>query len=274
MTKIVPLAVMDYDTIQLRPLTGTIGAEVDGVDLRNIDDDTFTELHDAFLRYKVLFYRDQHLTDEEHLAFARRWGPLEIHPVARNHPEHPELLVLDSTAERGANAATWHSDVTFEETPPLGSILHGVIVPPFGGDTLFTNMELAYERLPDDVRSSVEELFAAHTPAMYYVHNAAARELPEQIHPVIRTHPETGRRSIYVNHTFTSRIEGVDPVESERLLTYLADQAKVPEHQCRFRWQPDSFAQWDNRCTQHYASADYASHRRMIRATIRGDRPR
>ena len=152
-----------YNRIKVAPLTGALGAEVVGVQLRDLDDETFAELHDAWLEHKVLFFRDQELTRDEHVAYGRRWGSLEQHPFTPNEAEHPEIVVLDSTPERFIAAEHWHSDVTWRECPSLGSILRGVVIPPVGGDTCWANMELAYEQLPDQVKEQIEGKFAVHS---------------------------------------------------------------------------------------------------------------
>ncbi|WP_419932129.1 TauD/TfdA dioxygenase family protein [Candidatus Poriferisodalis sp.] len=271
----------DYDRIRVEPLTGTIGAEISGVDLRELDDELISELHDAWMAHKVLFFRDQELTQAQHVAYGRAFGELEVHPFARNVPEHPEILVLESTADSFQAAETWHSDVTFRECPPLGSILMGRVIPAYGGDTCWANMELAYEQLPDDVKSQIEGRYAIHSFVKAFgrgmsenEREEARQKYPDQKHPVVRTHPVTGAKSLYVNRTFTLTIDGMTPDESRALRRRLYAQASEPEFQCRFRWRPSSIAQWDNRCTQHYAVPDHGGlHRRMERVTLLGDRP-
>ncbi len=270
-----------YNRIKVAPLTGALGAEVEGVQLRDLDDETFDELHDAWLEHKVLFFRDQELTRDEHVAYGGRWGSLEQHPFTPNEAEHPQIVVLDSTPEQFYAAEHWHSDVTWRACPSLGSILRGIVIPPVGGDTCWANMELAYEQLPDPVKEQIEGKFAVHSFVKVFGRRLSdedreqkRREFPDQLHPVVRTHPETGKRSLYVNAPFTMHIEGMEPEESEHVLHVLYRQASVPQFQCRFRWQPGSVAQWDNRCTQHYAVPDFAGqHRRMERVTVEGDRP-
>ncbi|WP_419945276.1 TauD/TfdA dioxygenase family protein [Candidatus Poriferisodalis sp.] len=271
----------DYDRIRVEPLTGTIGAEISGVDLRELDDELIAELHDAWMAHKVLFFRDQELTQGQHVAYGKAFGELEIHPFARSVPEHSEILVLESTADSFQAAETWHSDVTFRECPPLGSILMGRIVPPYGGDTCWANMELAYEQLPDDIKSQIEGRYAIHSFVKAFGRSMsesereeARQKYPDQKHPVVRTHPVTGAKSLFVNRTFTLTIDGMTPDESRALRRRLYAQASEPEFQCRFRWHPGSIAQWDNRCTQHYAVPDHGGlHRRMERVTLLGDRP-
>ena len=262
-----------YTRISVAPLTGALGAEVSGIQLRDLDDEVQAELHDAWLEHKVLFFRDQELTRDDHVEYGRRWGSLEQHPFTPNEAEHPEIVVLESTPERFYAAEQWHS---------LGSILRAIVVPPVGGDTCWSNMELAYEQLPDPIKEQIEGKQAVHSFVKVFGRRLSEeereqkrQEFPDQLHPVVRTHPETGRRSLYVNAPFTMRIVDMEPAESERVLDILYRQASVPQFQCRFRWAPGSVAQWDNRCTQHYAVPDFAGqHRRMERVTVEGDRPR
>ncbi|MEM7017118.1 MAG: TauD/TfdA family dioxygenase [Pseudomonadota bacterium] len=274
-------AVEDYNHIRVEPLTGTIGAEVSGVDLRDFNESIIEEIQHAWLAHKVLFFRDQALTMEEHIAYGRALGRLEIHPFTPNSPEHPEIIILNSTPDRFFAAETWHTDVTFRARPPLGSILLGRVIPSWGGDTCFANMELAYKLLPDEFKEEIDSLYAIHSLRMTFgrrMDEAALEkalcEYPDQKHPVVRSHPETGRKSIFVNINFTHSIADMAPEDSESLLKRLYAQAKQPEVQCRFRWRPNSIAQWDNRCTQHYAVPDHGGvHRCMERVTLVGDRP-
>ena len=271
-----------YTRISVAPLTGALGAEVSGIQLRDLDDEVQAELHDAWLEHKVLFFRDQELTRDDHVEYGRRWGSLEQHPFTPNEAEHPEIVVLESTPERFYAAEQWHSDVTWRACPSLGSILRAIVVPPVGGDTCWSNMELAYEQLPDPIKEQIEGKQAVHSFVKVFGRRLSEeereqkrQEFPDQLHPVVRTHPETGRRSLYVNAPFTMHIVDMEPAESERVLDILYRQASVPQFQCRFRWAPGSVAQWDNRCTQHYAVPDFAGqHRRMERVTVEGDRPR
>ena len=274
-------AVNDYDRIRVEPITGSIGAEIAGVDLREIDDELITELHDAWMAHKVLFFRDQDLTHEQHVAYVRAFGEVEVHPFTNNVAEHPEILVLESTAENFQAAEVWHSDVTFREAPPLGSVLLGRILPPYGGDTCFANMELAYEMLDDEVKEQIADGVAIHSFLKTFGRNMSEEEqtkakedFPDQKHPIVRTHPVTGAKSLFINRNFTMGIDGMTADESRPLRRMLCAQAHIPEVQCRFRWRPGSLAQWDNRCTQHYAVPDHGGHqRRMERVTLIGDRP-
>jgi taurine dioxygenase len=254
---------------------------VSGVDLREIDDEVLAEVRDAWMAHKVLFFRDQALTPAEHVAYGRRFGELEVHPFLDQPGGHPEIVVLESTPERPSAAEAWHSDVTWRVEPSLGSILYGRVVPPYGGDTVWADMELAYQLLDDATKEQIEGRSATHSFVRAFGRGKSAEEIaelmeryPEAHHPVVRTHPETGRRSLYVNGGFTDRIDDMDPAESAALLERLYRQAAIPQIQCRFRWRQGSVAQWDNRCTQHYAVPDYGGHtRRVERVTICGDKP-
>ena len=271
----------DYNRIKVLPITGSIGAEVADVDLREVDDETVAELRAAWMVHKVLFYRDQDLTREQHIAFGRRFGELEIHPFAPSPPGYPELIQLVSTAEQFNAAENWHSDVMFQPEPPLGSILRALQLPPYGGDTVWANMEMSYENLPDDVKERIEGKLAINSFVKVFGRNLDAEkraqrlaEYPEVAHPMVRTHPVTGEKTLYCCGPFTDRIEGMDRAESDALLEYLFARTAIPEYQVRFRWYPGSLAQWDNRCTQHYAVPDYRGfNRHMERVTILGDRP-
>ena len=274
-------AIKDYDRVRVLPLTGSIGAEIAGVDLRELDEEVITELRDAWMHHKVLFFRDQDVDHAQHVAYGRAFGDLEIHPFVRSIEEHPEIIVLESTPEQFSAAEYWHSDVTFRECPPLGSVLYGRVIPEYGGDTCWANMELAYELLPDEIKEQIDGRYAVHSyvkafgRTMSEQQRAEAREeFPDQKHPIVRTHPETGAKSLYINRPFTLTIDGMTPEESKPLRERLYQQSQIPEVQCRFRWRPGSIAQWDNRCTQHYAVPDYGGHRRRVeRVTLLGDRP-
>lgn len=265
----------------VRRLSPTIGAEIGGVDLRDdLDDDAIAAIRSALLDHKVVFFRDQNLTAAQHIEFARRFGPLEIHPATPKEQEHREILRISHGPESRGRENNWHSDVTWRESPSLGSVLRAIEVPEVGGDTLFSDMEAAYEHLSPAMQNWVCGLTAVHDIARVFAKRLGKssdelhEKFPPQRHPVVRTHPETGRRSLYVNTGFTSHIEGLSAKESEWLLTHLYAQAAVPEHQCRFRWAANSIAFWDNRACQHYAASDYyPAVRVMERVTVAGDRP-
>lgn len=281
--------------LKVLPLTCALGAHISGVQLSQAAQDggLFDELHALLLEHKVLFLRDQVLTRAEHVAFASRFGSLEDHPVAGSDPEHPGLVRIykspDQPADRYENA--WHSDASWREKPPMGCVLRCVECPPVGGDTMWANMALAYDKLPAHVkeqiaplraRHSIESTFGAAMPTEKRL--ALHAQFPDAEHPVVRTHPQTGEKILYVNgftthftnfHTPANIRYGQDynPGGAD-LLRYLVMQAYVPEYQVRWRWQPNSVAIWDNRSTQHYAVMDYPPcHRKMERAGIQGDTP-
>lgn len=274
------------DGLTLTPLTPTIGAEVGGVDLRqSLEAGQVTAIRQALLDWKVLFFRDQDITTDQHLAFARNFGGLEVHPFAPQKPDYPEVLAITHNRESRGKENVWHSDVTWREKPSLGSILRAIEIPPLGGDTLFADMYAAYDGLSDETKAKIEGAYAVHDFAHFRKLMVKQGKTPEEVeafnklypmmeHPVVRTHPETGRKAIYVNAAFTQHIVGMDKAESDVLLKHLYAQAAIPEYQCRFRWQPHSIAFWDNRASQHYAASDYwPAVRRMERVTILGDRP-
>jgi taurine dioxygenase len=273
--------------LEVRPLTPTIGAEIFGVDLRRpLDAGTLKDMRAALLDWKVLFFRDQDITTEQHLDFARNFGALEVHPFAPQKPGYPEVLAITHDRERPGKENTWHSDVTWRLEPSLGSILRSLEIPAVGGDTLFADMYAAYDGLSDEVKARIEGRTAIHDFAHFRVglrkrgkSEAEIEEYnkayPPAEHPVVRTHPETGRKGIYVNAAFTQYIVGMERAESDALLKHLYAQAAIPEYQCRFRWGVNSIAFWDNRASQHYAVSDYwPAVRRMERVTIIGDKPR
>lgn len=284
------------------PVTGTLGAEVTGVDLAaELSDAIIAELRRGLVEHKVLFFRDQFaLDDTSQVAFARRFGEIQRHPLLP-HPEgHPDVAVISSpkiTAKfdpATADRHNWHSDVTFHRTPPMASILRAVDIPPYGRDTMWSDMEAAYDLLSDTMKELIAPLQAVHDWRRTF--RSAARSLTATrpgdnalgemvdkmqqmddeevtVHPVVRTHPESGRRSIFVNDSFTQSIVGMRSDESEVLLRFLCQQARFPVLQVRFRWQPGSVAMWDNRSCQHYIIHDLPWAREMHRVTIEGDRP-
>lgn len=273
-------------TLSIAPLTPTIGAEVSGIDLsKPVDEETRAALREALLEWKVIFFREQNITTEQHLAFARNFGELEVHPFAPHKDGFPEVLAITHDRNRPGKENKWHSDVTWRECPSLGSVLRAVEVPEVGGDTLFSDMYAAYDGLSDEVKEKIEGAVAVHDFAHFRVLMQKRGKTPEEIeamnrkypkveHPVVRTHPETGRKGIYVNVAFTQHIVGMEKEASDALLAHLYAQAAIPEYQCRFRWKVNSIAFWDNRACQHYAVSDYwPAMRKMERATIIGDRP-
>lgn len=270
-----------YERFAVAPLTPTIGAEISGVDLREpLDDELFAELDRALLEWKVIFFRDQAIDGEQHRAFARRWGELEVHPFLP-HGDVPEIVRFEKDAANQGYENIWHSDVSWRVVPSLGSVLRCIEAPAFGGDTLWADMACAYDALPEELRERIDGLTAVHDFATSFGLAMSAAQIaefrekyPPAEHPVVRTHPVTGRKTLYVNEIFTSRVKGLGEEESEALLETLFRQSRVPELQCRFRWTPGAIAFWDNRATQHYAVSDYFPARRVMeRATIVGDRP-
>ena len=268
-------------TPTLTPLTPVIGAEVSGVDLTQpLDDATFAWLHDAWMKHLVLFFRDQPLTFDQHKALGRCFGELHIHPAAPKDAEHPEILVVhgDDKVEFVAGSL-WHSDVSCDVLPPIGSILRIEQVPSCGGDTLFANMYAAYEGLSDRMQRLLRGLTARHEGEQYYRGRYGATTLrdtdyPSAEHPVVRTHPVTEKPALYVNEGFTTRITELPIAESNALLAFLFRHCAQPDYQCRFRWQANSIAMWDNRCAQHLAVWDYYPETRHgYRVTIAGDAP-
>jgi taurine dioxygenase len=271
---------------QVRRLGASLGAEILGVDLKApMDDDAFAAFEAALIEHKVLAVRDQFLTTEQHVAFSRRFGELEVHPM-RPQGQFPEILVLDNHKDNPVlSTDVWHSDTTFRKTPTKYTILCCEIMPEFGGDTLWANMEAAYDGLSDTFRAMISGLRAVHDFQNFRVLFKNTEEdriklhrmedmFPNPSHPVVRTHPVTGRKSIYVNPQFTLRIEGLEPAESRAILDVLFAQARVPEYQFRIRWTPGTIVFWDNRSTQHYAANDYyPQRRRMERTAVVGDVP-
>lgn len=282
-------------SIQVEPLTCAIGAELRNVHLgaASRDADLMAEIRGLLLRHKVLFFRDQDITRAEHVAFARHFGELEDHPVAGSDPEHPGLVRIykspDTPNDRYENA--WHTDATWRARPPFGCVLRCVECPPVGGDTMWANMALAYEKLPVHVQQQIAGLRARHSieasfgAAMPIDQRLALRaQYPDAEHPVVRTHPETGEKILFVNG-FTTHFSNFHTPDNVRvgqdfthggsdLLRYLISQAFIPEYQVRWRWSPGTVAMWDNRSTQHYAVMDYPPcHRKMERAGIVGDTP-
>ena len=282
---------MTYRTIQVHPISGALGAEISGVDLvQKLDDEVIGEIRRALVENCVIFFRDQHLTPDQHLAFGRRFGELQIHEFVEGMEDNQEILEVRKEEHETRNfGGGWHTDVSYLERPSLGSVLYACEVPAYGGDTMFSNQYLAYETLSDGMKSMLGEMTAMHSARRPYgldaVHRPEANSRTmrylysenahsEVGHPVIRTHVETGRKSLYVNGTFTTRFRDMTEDESAPLLSYLYQHAVRPEFTCRFRWEKGSIAFWDNRCVQHNAINDYHGQRRVMhRVTIEGERP-
>jgi taurine dioxygenase len=276
------LGALTWEHFDVERLGATIGAVLHGPDLTTeLPDPVIAEIAAALAEYKVVFFRDQPMTPDQHVAFARRFGELERHPFLVSNQELPELVRFEKSAEAAGYENAWHADVTWREVPSMGAILHAITVPEVGGDTLFADMCAAYEGLSPDLRERIDELDVVHTfehtfgPFLSPDQLAAMFETyPPPTHPMVCAHDVTGRRHLYVNRNFASHVVGMDPDESRELIDLVARQADYPEYQCRFRWEPHSVAFWDNRAVQHYASSDYWPQVRVMeRASIIGTRP-
>jgi taurine dioxygenase len=268
-------------TIEFEPLTASVGATVHGLEIPDASDDDIAELRKGWLDHQVLFFRDQHITVEEHIAFGARFGDLEIHPFATGLEGYPEIVRIESNADFQYAASGFHSDVTWRAEPSTGSILRGRVIPPAGGDTVFANAAMAYDRLSEQWKERVAGLRAIHDFARTFGRRLSPDELAEKheeyppaTHPVIRTHPETGAKTIYTNRGFVSHIEGLSDEESKEIVARLEMAVMDPSVQCRFKWEVDSFAMWDNRAVQHFATNDFWPQTRVVeRVTIKGDAP-
>lgn len=273
---------MYNQNIVIRKITPTIGAEISNIDLRTVTDADIGQIERALLENGVVFFRGQMLTPEQHIAFGRRFGELESHPYQANEEAYPELYILknDGTGEKAGRVyntqednyeALWHSDLTCNIAPPMGAILMLREIPANGGgDTLWCNTCAAYDALSDPMKKFLSGLTAMHGPAKYF----GDKETQTYEHPVVRTHPVTGRRALYVNSIFTKSIVQLEPFESDRILQMLYQHMESPRFHCRFKWEEGSVAFWDNRSTQHRPIGDYAGYSRYgQRVTLRGDRP-
>lgn len=250
----------------VKPVAGALGAQVHGVDLAHLTDEGFAELHRLLLEHLVIFIVGQQgIPAEAHVAFGRRFGEVELHPYLPRLDGHPEIVIIDSAD--GGKVDVWHTDMTFHASPPLASILQIVECPSVGGDTMWTNQYLVYEQFSAPMRYLLDGLTAIHVIRIGDQFTSRAE------HPVVRVHPETGRRSLYVNRLFTSHIPQLSRNESDALLEHLFDFSEQPQFMCRYRWQVGDVAVWDNRVTQHYAVNDYLGRRRGQRVTILGDQP-
>ncbi|NSC20075.1 taurine dioxygenase [Streptomyces albus subsp. chlorinus] len=254
------------EDLDIRPVSGAIGAEVRGIDLSTLTDEQFAHIHALLLDHLVLFFPGQEsLTPQAHVAFGRRFGEVEVHPLLPKLEDHPEVTLIES--EKGGKADEWHIDVTFSPHPPIASILHLVTCPPAGGDTMWSNQYLAYETLSAPFREMLDGLTAVHVLRRPEVGELSAE------HPVVRVHPVTGRRSLYVTRMWTSHIPQLSRHESDAVLQHLFEHSEQPRFTCRYRWDPHTVALWDNRATQHLAVNDYQDHRLGHRVTVLGDAP-
>ncbi len=275
----------NYKFISARPFAPNLGAEVYGVDLsKPISEEQFLDIYKAFLDHQVLFFKDQkEIPPARHIAFGKRFGELHLHPAAPTMKGHPEIFEIHANKNsKVANGEFWHSDVSCDEEPPLGTMLQIHIAPACGGDTMFSDMYSAYNGLSEPIKKLIDGLTATHESEHLYRGRYVDRGIndkdtifPQAIHPIIRTHPETGKKALFVNRTFTTRINELSLSESDRVLDLLFDHAEHIDHQIRFRWSINDMAFWDNRCCMHRAIWDYwPEERKGRRVTIKGDRPK
>ncbi|WP_293904200.1 TauD/TfdA family dioxygenase [Phenylobacterium sp.] len=267
-------------TLNIRRAAGALGAELSGVDLsRTLPDATVAAIRQALVEHQVIFFRDQTLTPAQQVAFGARFGPLNIHPYVAGMAGQPEVMeIIKEPADRINFGGGWHSDMSFLETPAIGSILYALEIPEFGGDTLFASQAAAYDALSDGLKATLETLSAVHSASKEYSSTGASAKkrtsmsvaeadgyVGEYVHPMVLVHPETGRKALYVNPAFTLRIDGWKPRESKALLDYLFEHCRHEGFTCRFAWARGSVAFWDNRSVWHFALNDYAGHRRHMR---------
>ncbi|HYC66567.1 MAG TPA: TauD/TfdA family dioxygenase [Reyranellaceae bacterium] len=276
----------NYKHITVHPIAGALGAEIEGVDMsRALDDEVVAEVRQAFLDHLVIFLRDQHVGPHEQLAFARRFGEPMEYPQLKGLPECPLVTpVIKLEHERNNFGGIWHSDTTYLETPPLGSMLLAKETPPTGGDTMFANQYLAYDNLSDGLKKTLDGLICVNSSAKAEVTKTREDRMKAEgqvlkvltgEHPLVRTHPETGRKALYTSVAHTAGIKGWNEKESLALLQFLWEHQVRPEFTCRFQWQPGSLAFWDNRCAMHFPINDYHGFRRVMhRITLKGDKPR
>jgi taurine dioxygenase len=285
---------MSYRRIEVRPVTGALGAEIGGVALEGpLDDEALGEIRRALVDHQVIFFRDQRLGPEQQVALTARFGPIARMPFIEPMPDHPDVIaVLKEAEERNISTfgGTWHSDFSFLPEPPMGSLLYALEVPECGGDTLWADMYRAYEALSPGLRNLLDGMAAIHSGAPYGTTAPPPPDLAvsssvkmsrgdpaadiETEHPVVRVHPESGRRALFVNPVYTLRFKDMTAEESGPLLGFLYAHATRPEFTCRFQWRAGSVAFWDNRCTLHLAINDYDGRRRLLhRTTVAGERP-
>ena len=272
--------------VSFRPVARSLGAEVEGVDLSSpLNQAVAAQLKEGFLQHEVLFFRDQRIQRTDQLALAELFGKPVVHPAYPTAPDVPVINILENKKEIPPKIDTWHTDMTFQEKPPLGSVLRGMVIPEKGGDTMWASLSAAYDGLSARMKQYLSGLKAEHSFTFGFRHSLAEEggterlaqavlDNPPRLHPVIRTHPESGKQAIFVNRLFTTRIVGVSEAESEAILNYLFAHIETPEFTCRFRWQANSIAFWDNRITLHRPVNDFwPADRVMERITIEGDVP-
>ena len=274
--------------MDIKLLSGALGAEIDGVDLRNSSEENFKVINNLLLEHKVIFFRNQHITPEEQLALAKRFGPLETHAYVKGRDKYPEIVrIIKDPNEKNQWGENWHSDVSYNIKPTKAVILKSIKIPPVGGDTMFSNMELAWETLDKNIKEKIKDKKAIHSSlgAAFFVydykHMKGNGNIDEysNTHPIVRTHPETGKKILFVNWTYTKKIVDIDKKESDETLKKIFEHQARLELTCRFRWTENAVAIWDNRSVLHYAIADFfpgrgLGHERIMdRIAIEGDRP-
>ena len=278
---------MDYKHIQVKTISGALGAEIHGVDLARIDKEIFAEIHHAFMENLVIFFRDQTITPDQQVAFSARFAPIGYYPFLKGLPDHPAVIEVRKEPEDELNfGGVWHTDTAYLAKPPMGSVLYAKEVPKNGGDTMFANLYLAYETLSDPMKAMLDgrkavnssrkgDAAAGRQKSVDENPKDASDVQTESTHPALRTHPETGRQALYVNRGHTVCFEGATPEELAPILEYLFEHQIRPEFTCRFQWAPGSIAIWDNRCALHYPLNDYHGQRRVMhRVTMEGDTPK
>lgn len=278
---------MKYKHIQVNPIAGALGAEISNVDLAQLDDEIFAEIHHAFLENLVIFFREQNITPDEQVAFSARFAPIGYYPFLKGLPDHPEVIEVRKEPDDKLNfGGVWHTDTAYLAKPPMGSVLYAKEIPESGGDTMFANLYLAYETLSESMKGMLagrQALNSSRKGDAAVGRQKSVDENPkdasevqtESIHPVFRTHPETERKALYVNKGHTVCFEGATPEESAPILEYLFEHQIQPEFTCRFNWTPGAVAVWDNRCALHYPLNDYHGQRRVMhRVTMEGTTPK
>jgi len=274
---------MKSNMIEIKPISGAIGAEIYGIDLSEpISNENYLQLRNLWVKHQVIFFRDQNIGPQHHKALASLFGPVLNHPAYETVKGFPEVTILESTPENPTKIELWHTDMTFKKSPPLGSIVRGIVIPEKGGDTMWSSLTAAYQGLSDKMQQFLSGLNAVHDFAHGFKESLAEpggrerlsqalKDNPPVEHPVVRTHPESGERLIFVNELFTTHIVGMKTKESDSLLKFLYKHCITPEYTCRFQWRSNSLAFWDNRATLHKPVNDYfPAHRRLERITIEG----
>jgi taurine dioxygenase len=269
------MAVHSTTTLQIRPVAPTLGGVVTGVDVRQLDDETFAEIEAAFRTYRLLVFKHQTLTPSELMAFGERWGELHVHPLTPHIDGYPPVQAIQNTGKKTTLNEHWHTDMSFEPVPPKITMLHAVEVPELGGDTAFADQHAAYESLSDGLRAMLDDVRAVHrSENLAKIMGKDPREAPSAVHPVFRTHPDTGRKALYVCRAFTQRFEGMTRAESGGLLEFLFERSSRPDFTHRHQWEVGDLVMWDNRSLLHYAIHDHGDASRLLhRVTVLGEVP-